>query len=572
MYKDLDSFIRGEQDPDIFYFFIKQAIKNMNNGITVPLLKEKEYKVNLVRNLEVFRSIMQYIEEFGIYFLAYVDKSSDLASSIVRTDPKKLKPVFEKFIQGDHDDFAKDKSYSGFSDLLENVFHIQYSSTPKEKNKAFDNLKKGIDKIAWFFLYYSSLYNSIKHGSRVFPQNYNRVDVIDDKNKTVCSININEDYFEAVCKDSGSGDIYVLIYPVDILTLNSIRVLEDTHEIFNYLRKTNKYKKPLNFEYEVAENILKYRKAYNEDYSLYLPNSIELDKISSNGKIKYSKISVKGNEIQFSLNDKRSTEYPFIIEVGADYGYNPKPGTQSDLKISSNLYMDVEQYLNLIKIKELSKKAHDNLTIVFVNDKTGKKLSKKKYGDLEFPFLPSKYNREIVELLVKLKWITHEMIPVPEYMSKSQYKLLNSNINEKWTLDKAKNLLKEIKNAKNEIVSFNVKKIDPKGNKLPDQFLGTSEKLDSYHFTVFDENLKSKEVGIKELIGKTFKTKKALTNPYDFIKGLESSLTNTDPTSYNDKEEFNDNEFGMQIEVKINEEYWYNEYAVEITIEFRDKI
>jgi len=67
---------------------------------------------------------MQYIEEFGIYFLAYVDKSADLSTYIVETNPRDVKSAFQKLIDNDHNEFAVDKGYQNYKDLLMQTFKI----------------------------------------------------------------------------------------------------------------------------------------------------------------------------------------------------------------------------------------------------------------------------------------------------------------------------------------------------------------------------------------------------------------------------------------------------------------
>ncbi|MBP2045148.1 hypothetical protein [Methanobacterium aggregans] len=575
MYKNIDAVVKGEHDPDILYFFIKQSIKNLGKekriDITVP--EEKKLKINLIFDLEVFRAVMQYIEEFGIYFLSNINKSSDLSKSIVETRPNEIKTAFQNFIDDGHNDFAKKKGYKDYKDLLKQVFSITSQSINADRKEVYGNLKNCIDMIAWFFIYYSDLYNAIKHGSRVFPQNYHKMDIIDNKNETILTVNIDEPYFEAICKDSkkSTSDVYAMIYPVNLLITDSIRILEDVHEIFNFLRKTNKYKKSSSFNYKIIDNFLGYKKIYNEDHSIFLTGVPELDKISSGEPILYAKISIKGNTIEYHISNKKSIEYPFSVRFGQDYSHSPKPGTKSDLKISSSLYMDVEQLHNMIKLKELAS-SHNNINVLFIDDKTGIKSDKMEYGGLNFPYLPLKYDVKVIKFLLKLKKITNEIIPTPTFLSDSQKEILTSNINRKnWTQAKAKKVLDNIKNNKKDIVSFFIKKIYPDGTELEKQFLGSTENLNSFGLTAFNENSKKKKkFNIKDLVNKDCKIERTFTDPNKFIEGLKSSLRGNNINSTIETK-YNDEEFGMQLTVELNEEYWYNEYIVLITIEFRNK-
>ncbi|MCE7698677.1 MAG: hypothetical protein K8E24_007530, partial [Methanobacterium paludis] len=79
MYNDLDSFIKGEQDPDVGYFVIKQNYKNSGKEISIDVPSKKQGKIALMIKIDVFKGVMQYIEEFGIYFLAYLDKTRPIS-------------------------------------------------------------------------------------------------------------------------------------------------------------------------------------------------------------------------------------------------------------------------------------------------------------------------------------------------------------------------------------------------------------------------------------------------------------------------------------------------------------
>lgn len=571
MYENLDSFVRGEHDPDTFYYLIAQSFKNIDNGIYDFVPEEKRFNTNLMLYLDVFRAIMQYIEEFGIYFLAYVDKSADLSTYIVKTNPRDVKSAFQKLIDNDHNEFAVDKGYQNYKDLLMQTFKINAISISIKRKEIYDNLINGIDKIAWFFIYFQELYNAIKHGSRVFPQNYGRFDVFDENKRKLFSINIDESYFEAICKNSATGRLYVNIYPVNLLIHNSLNVLEDVNEIFNFLRKTNDYKKSSPFTYDVVDNIVRYRKVYTDQYSLFLPDSEELENITHDGQIGYARLLVRGTNIYFYLGEK-SLEYPFKVEIGPDYGHTPRPGTQSNIKINSSSYMDIEQFSNINKIRELSN-LNQNMNVIFF-DQDGKKLDKVKYGEIDPPFLQSRYNKDVIEFLVKLKKITGEIIPTPEFMSKKQENLIDSKMNERLSPTDAKAILTDLrlKNNKMDVASFIVKKIDPNGNYLGEIFIGTTENMDHLGFTGYGANLKSKKFSIKSLVDKQLKMKRIFKNPSTFIKEISSSLKNSDDlSSFEIEENYSDQEFGMEVNVKLDEEYWYNSYVVEISIEFREK-
>lgn len=564
--KNISQLMDERQDPDIFYFFIQDLFNNINKT-DFSAVHQESYKITQIAYLEVFRSVMQYIEEFALYFFAYCDKNMDLAEGIVKTKPKVIKTIFQQLNDDQHDIFAENYGYSNYNDVLMQVFTISSIPITVNRKEIYDNLKKGIDKIAWFFIYYSDLYNAIKHGHRIFPKNISKLNI--GNKEELINIDNNEAYFEAICKDSNSGGIYTICYPIKLLVENSIRVLEDVHELFNFMRKKNGYKKSSPFKYNVTDNFLKYVKAYNEEYCLFLRDIIELNKIHTIPKLKYAKLIVNRSVIQFNLTDKKSLEYPFLIRLGEDYYQSPKPGTISDLKISYSSYLDITQLDNLMKLKKFQVKPAKNIKIIFVNDKTGETTSKLKFGELNSFQLPIKYKEDIIALLVKFKKITQKTIPVPQFMSQTQIQILNFHKNKKkWKLNEVKKVIKDLKKNKNDIASIIIRKVYLNGE-IDDIFLGTTKNMNILNFTI-DESPKRYKTGIKELVDNNFRIK-VFMDPNQFINRLKSTLSRIDEDTFCNSQ-YSDEEFGMEMSVKLNKKYWYNEYLVRITIKFMEKI
>lgn len=566
MYGNLDSFIKGEQDPSISYFLIRQNFQNMENGINISIPEDKNDKVEIMLKLDIFKGVMQYIEEFGIYFLAYLDGSEPISDKIIRIRPQDVKTVFQNFNDEKHDDFAKDKGYSSYEELLVGLFKIppKKSADDVDFEETISNLKKAIDKLAWFYIFYSDLYNAIKHGFRVFKGEYGKIE-IHDENETILSIELNEEYFDAVCKEEVGGRKYILMYPASALLENSMRVLEDVHEAFNYLRKTNNYQTTVYFTYEVLNNFLVYMRSYNDDHVIYLPYSEEfINKHAKNPEINHARILVRNKTIEFHLCDEESIECPFTIKWGDDYGHHPKPGIKSDLKISSNLYMDVEQYYNLIQVENLAKNYPDEIIVKF-KDENRKEILKLRYGDMNFPKLPGRCDEATIKCLSIIKRITHTEIPVPLDLSKKQKEIINSNIDCKFSRQEdAVNLLDELKKHNINLASFCIILVDSEGKEISKNNIGSSFNMDLLGADLVEKS-SPKHFNIVDLADKGNFKDISIKNIGDFIKYLEASLKSV--SKKEDLEIKYDNKFGLLINVKLKKEFWYNEYVVNITLQ-----
>lgn len=508
---------------------------------------------------------MQYVEEFGIYFLAYLENKPDISNIIIKKKPKDVRDeTFYKLSNGEHEEFAKQNSYTNYEELLKDVFKVpNSSSSPELVSITIKNLKKVLEDISRFFIFYSDVYNAIKHGFRIFIEK----ELFKIKSeKTYIISSDGEDYFHSICKKT-NGTKYELIYPINGLIQNSLKILEDTNEIFNYLRKTNKYTKSSFFEYESSNDFLIHTKAFTESHTIYLSQSKDLEEMGSKFSVDNAKMVLKDNIITFYFNGKNSLEYPFKLILGPDYGDHPSPGIKSDLKISSSQEIDIFQYYNLIKVKDLCVNPPKEFKVILIDKKTGKKSGKTRYGNITPPNIKIVLNRDILNLLLLLRKITQEIIPVPLFLSKAQEKILSSTIkHHKWTQKEAKKILNDLKKNKGDIALVFIKRFDSKDIGLKNQFIGSTKNLDLFGFTVFNENSqKTEKFNIKNLVNKDCKINGVLMNPNSFIKGLKSSMNNNhiDPknetTSPSDK-------FDMKVDVNLNQKYWYNEYKLIISI------
>jgi hypothetical protein len=75
----------------------------------------------------------------------------------------------------------------------------------------------------------------------------------------------------------------------------------------------------------------------------------------------------------------------------------------------------------------------------------------------------------------------------------------------------------------------------------------------------------SKELNFKEMVDKTYK----ILDKFElFLKDIESSLK--DVSEYLEPDKY-DTKFGMIIQVKLNDAYWYTGYIVQLTLKLKEK-
>lgn len=330
-----------EYNPNTQYYLIKQNLININSNLNEIDEFMDKTTVKNIEKLDLFRSIMQYSESFLLFFIAKIKNETSM-EYISNIKIEAVLKACDYFKLNRFDKYVEDESleYDDFNDLIKQVFNLN------NPNK-FGEIKKILANITYFYEYYKDAYNSFKHGLRIVERKITHVDI----DLLTHPLRIREDYVEIFC--NYKQKFYSLIIPVDLLFNDSKEVLEDIHEIFNFLMKKNNYQTDLDFEY-ISQTTFStdYVRITNDkqNYSIILAKFNELKKLHSTiYDYHYAKLNFNGNtKVTITVNDEPSYDYPFNILLNKDQ-MNLEP-TQyiSDILIDHSLILNPSQ-MNILK-------------------------------------------------------------------------------------------------------------------------------------------------------------------------------------------------------------------------------
>lgn len=100
-------------DPDILYYYILDAKEKLNSEIEIDA-DGKEDEVLVHAKVETFQSVMQYVEAFSIYYLAYIKGREDLIEYLISTQPKEIKTLYEKLRHDREEEYLDDYYLLGY--------------------------------------------------------------------------------------------------------------------------------------------------------------------------------------------------------------------------------------------------------------------------------------------------------------------------------------------------------------------------------------------------------------------------------------------------------------------------
>lgn len=601
-----DDFINTWHNPDTLYLYIKQIERNISNNIFDAIPENKKFVTKIYSKLELFRDVFQYLEEFGIYFLAYIDNPKEIIRRLVATEPKEVVEYFTQIKNNNQDEFSKSKRYSNFRDLLEKVFaydvipklkidskKISEKEIPEKVKESVDFFEKKMSDFANFYLTFLPLYTAIKHGTRVFPHKLNSIKITGPDNHEGI---LGMEYVTAICKDN-SGKPYLLEYPADYLMDNSLRIAEQIHTVFSYLRRIVKYKVTNPEKVDLTffkivpktEPIIDCVKIWNSNATLIIPKPKGLKYIDQPLVKKFAynlKISGKTLIFHTKYDESKSTEYPFLIETTFIPEKDLKPRIEKvNFKFSFNIFeLNISQYLILLKAVKLSQ-VNEIDGAKFFDDLRNQKIGPKaELSNIDFPKNPVVIQENLLEFLSKIERITSKKLPVPLGLSPKQEAIIINNIGKKLTKIEAEKIVTELekKENKSRYSSFIIEKFDSEGKEIFSKELGKI-----YGAPNFDFKFKNKEDEEK------FRTE-VLENPKMFIqqvnKGMdgdpdkltkEFELFVSDPIKNKypkiiidpnlDKEKHESN-FDLIFKYNFGEPtFWHHDHFIKITINLLNK-
>ncbi|NQT65119.1 MAG: hypothetical protein HQ554_02960 [FCB group bacterium] len=596
-----DDFVNTWHDPDMLYLHIKQLEKNIANNIFDAVPEDKKLITKIYSKLELFRDVFQYLEEFGIYFLAYITYPKDIIKRLVATEPKEVVEIFKQIQEDKQDDFSKSKKFSDFRTMLEIIF--AYDIIPKLKidskeisekevpNKIKDSInffEKKMKDFANFYLTYSPLYTAIKHGTRVFPHKIDSIKITGPDNHEGI---LGMEYVTAICKD-GSGKPYLLEYPADYLMDNSIRIAEQIHTVFSYLRRIVKYrvshpeKVNLTF-FKIVPNTeptTDYLKVWNSNATIIIPKPKDLKGVDQPLIKKFAyDLKINGNSLVFhtKYDESISHNYPFLIETTFIPEKDLKPRIKKvNLKFSFSIFdLSISQYLNLINATKLFQNNKIDGAEIYDDLRNQKIGSKATLSNLNFPDIPLVIQENLLDFLSKVEKITSKKLPVPLGLSPQQESAIVNNIGKKLKKVDAESIISELEKKENKAKysSFSIEKYDSDEKIILSKELGkiygspnlefkfkNKEDEDNFKKTVLENPKMSIQQVNKGIDG----------NPDELIKEFESFVSDPINNKYpkividpNLNKEKHNPKFDLVFKYNFGEPtFWHQDYFIKIII------
>lgn len=596
----LDDMINKCHDPDLMFFYIKQLERNLREGVTLESIPEnKRLILSIYSKLDVFRNTFQFLEEFGIYFLSYLDSTKDMVKKLVETRPKDVESFFKSVLNNEQDSFALSNGSSNYRELLKKVFAYDIVSgleldsdvaskeeIPKKIEESINFFEQMILDLANFYLEFLPLYTAIKHGTRIFPHKIDSIKITGQENYEV---NLGMDYVTAVCKDE-RGKPFFLEYPIDYLLDYSIRISEQIHIVFEYLRRIVKYKisNPkkvgLTFFKQVPKTKpkLDYIKAWNSNATIIMPKPKVLKNELVNKPItkKFAfnlSISRKSLVFHTKYDESISDDYPLLIEMSSIPDKDLKPRIKEVVfKFIFNIYdLNIRQYMTLLKAVSLFKNKDINGVEIYDDLRNHKVGAKAPLSNLNISDIPIILEENLIEFLSKLQQITSKKIPVPLGLSPFQESIITRNIGKSLSKIEAENILIELQKKENKAKysTFVIEKIDSKGNLAYSEELGKI--CGAPNFEV--KNVKNEEKFKNEILEnpqRFIEIKGIDSNPDELIK--EFKLFVSDPIKNRfpkiimepkiDKEKY-EPKFNLIFKCNFGEPtFWHQDYFIRITL------
>lgn len=524
---DIEKFILENHNPNNQYFLIKQNIKNLNSDVFEfdEFIDKENFK--RFQKIDIFRGTVQYLEEFLLYFLAKFNNEK-YSEVLARTDNKK---IFEKM--------TLIFKLNDLSTLLMDKMELNELNV----NDFLNILKNIMD----FFTAYKDIYNSIKHGFRVFPYDFNYFMLGNDEIPYE-KLDISEKYVQFICKHEKI--IYTVAYPIDCLVEDSDVVLEYINECFNFIMGKNNYENSIDFSCPSTKKFNHYVHLRNGEATIFFKYDKWFDKYLSKNELFFTaKFSHKGNKFKIHLS--AVPEYPFLVHMET----NKILSTSPELFDIKNInFISFSEHGSIDQVKILNE-------LLTSNDENFNYSAEFNGFEYECPNVNleklSKLNFEekIINILFRLKQILEIEIYYPVNLHEKQYELLISHDGRFDNKIHAKDFVKELKKYNKTVINVFLDLLDSEGNLFDERFLGSTYDLtllDIFHFEQLEDEKHIYSVKAKNPSGDI------LLN----LSKLEKKLSESNDLS--DLEKLN---FSEELTIKVGyiKKFWINEYNVSIT-------
>lgn len=501
-----EEFIDLTHDPEILYYYILDAKEKLDAGIEIDA-DGKENEVLVHAKVEIFQSVMQYVEAFSIYYLAYIKGREDLIRYLISTQPKEVKTFYEKLRHDREEEYLDEYDIdSDYRDLMETLFGYRFMSEEADEEdleqidleeSSFDSIEELIEfsaetlddrirTVGEFYLDFGNAYNAVKHGNRAIPQTDGEFHISSDDNEDV-GLGVDMEFVQFLCRHE--GDAYITAIPIDHLLEHSLNIADTVHGLFTYLRKIaqaaiddeREFSVPL---FEPIESPGKpgrqWTRVWNQHSVIILPVTDEIAEWMAESEVSRTlacRLHAERNEMVIETeNDEDITDgYPILATISQQgiVGLTPRP--RVNLEMNLNLTdLDVQHYLDLLELKDAT--ADGAITQTKLRDEAvGEEFA---LGELEtmmdLSSIEDPYDRELIEQLAILQTIMETRIPAPMGLISPQIEVIEDWMDSDRERDDAEEAVEELQEIGDDLDStlIFIDRVTPDEEVVEEQYVG----------------------------------------------------------------------------------------------------
>lgn len=501
-----EEFIDLTHDPDILYYYILDAKEKLDSGIEIDA-DGKEDEVLVHAKVEIFQSVMQYVEAFSIYYLAYIKGREDLIEYLISTYPEEVKTFYQKLSRDEVGEYLEEYDInSEYRALLEMLFGYRFVSEEADEEQlaqidleesSFDSIEElveysagildgRIQDVGQFYLDFGNAYNAVKHGNRAIPQVGGEFHLSSEDGEDI-GLGVDLEFVQFLCRHE--GDAYITAIPIDHLLEHSLSIADTVHDLFTYLRRIAQAAIDEKREFSVplfepakgsGDSGQQWTKVWNEDSVIILPVTDEIAELMSESEVERTLaccLWLEGNAIVIETkNDEDITDdYPVLATITQQgiQGLTPRP--RMNMEVNINLTdLDVQHYLDLLELKDATADGAVTQT-QFRDEAVGEEFN---LGELEtmmdLSSIQDPYDRELMEQLAVLQTITGTRIPAPMELIPAQIEVIEDWMQSNRESEDAEDAVKELQDIGDHLDSTLVfiDRITPDEEVTEEQYVG----------------------------------------------------------------------------------------------------
>lgn len=493
--------------PKLKYDYIQKSEQSIDSGLS-EFEDSEEDTVQAYSSVSIFRDVMEYIEEFGIYMYSIFDPNTEFVDSITRIDTVEIKQIFSALRDREYEyilNFRKGE-FDSFDELLYWAFgynmalqksedfhkHVDQDielTTEKTQDAArisVEVIKDKLERIGWFFLSFDEAYNAIKHGNRVTILNPSEFQVESEDGDEPHQIDIDGCLAEFLCKKSGEraeGERYTFSVHVDSLRSISMATAQEVWEMYSPLYEVSQTMRESEKASEGDELAMEisffgihetgqggshheFTQIENPDGSIWLPKDMVPDEFEDDPldvtRTFYAGFEERnGDFIMKTTGDESPTyEYPIAVEGNLTSNNNEIVGWEGNLDFDCRLpHLPLWQVIELVALQEQS--PYDTVIIEIPE----KSISDRRpiTREAEIPDIPIPEYWDLLKFAHRVGLASETAILYPAFVTHDAGDILESYQQKELTKENAKQCLQDLAVATMDSVytEVNVCVLDP---------------------------------------------------------------------------------------------------------------